>query len=60
MSVKICKYCGIEYNPRRGYRYGMCGNCSCKSVLLPKFIKARDDLREQLGLERLGATNEKR
>lgn len=45
-----CKYCGIESR----LRGGVCENCCRKKPLLPRFVKARDDLREKLGLERLG------
>jgi hypothetical protein len=50
----VCRYCGDEVK-----RYGkndyklMCGRCANKSSLLPKFVEARDNLRERLGLKRM-------
>ena len=54
MKKKVCKACGNEYNPHPKYVDGLCANCTVKSRIMPKFGKARDDLRERLGLERLG------
>lgn len=52
-KVEVCKYCGKEYVPN-GNRANTCGGCNHKAILMPKFVKARDDLREKLGLERMG------
>lgn len=54
-KICVCKYCGKEYNAWHKNRVNCCGTCSGKVTLLPEFIKARDDLREKLGLERMGA-----
>lgn len=48
-----CKYCGRDSVPV-GQKNKMCCNCSGKAPLLPEFVKARDDLRERCGLDRLG------
>lgn len=56
----VCKYCGEPlglYYEKKSMR--ACGKCREKVRLLPRFAKALDDLREKLGLERLGASNEK-
>ena len=53
-----CKYCGkplVDMYDK--YQRLTCGGCSFKKRLLPNFVKARDDLREQLGMERMGANN---
>lgn len=52
-KVEVCKYCGKEYVPN-GNRANTCGSCDHKVPLLQDFVKARDDLREKLGLERMG------
>jgi hypothetical protein len=49
----ICKYCGKEYRDSRAYPKPYCGTCKEKKKLLPRFVEARDNLREQLGLERM-------
>lgn len=51
--MKVCKYCDgeVRYNGKDG----VCEKCRHKEPLRPRFVKARDDLREKLGLERLGA-----
>ena len=47
-----CKSCGdLLYD--RGYSK-VCGRCAIKTSLLPLFVKARDDVREAFGLERMG------
>ena len=53
----ICRYCGKEVT--RLYARNTCKKCHEKVYVLPKFVKARDDLREKLGLERLGADYER-
>ena len=50
----ICKYCGVEYDTHRAYRIGLCPSCDRKVSSVRKFGKARDDLRERLGLKRMG------
>ena len=47
-----CKYCGGEC--RKEIKNGVCDCCRPKAKVLPRFVKARDDLREKLGLERFG------
>lgn len=48
---KICKYCGDAFESTNR---DVCERCRRKAVLLPQFKKARDDLRELCGLERMG------
>lgn len=57
MKKKVCRYCDKEYKFYKGYRVDMCPACTAKAVQMRRFAKVRDDLRERLGLERLG-TNE--
>ena len=47
----LCKYCGSK----TGLRGCVCDSCRHKEVYAVKFAEVRDDLREKLGLERLGA-----
>jgi hypothetical protein len=55
MEVRTCKWCGQELTPKETQnKKRMCSYCSAKSPLLPYFVKARDDLREALGLPRMG------
>lgn len=51
-TTRICKYCGVEYSNRPNK--SMCNRCAEMSPLLPRFRKARDDIREWCGLERMG------
>lgn len=46
----VCKSCGRE--KRLGAR-GYCGACYDKILVIPKFAKARDDLRQKVGLPRM-------
>ena len=56
---KVCKYCGRELKPKELKKtHRQCFKCGQKSVLLPCFVKARDDLRERLGLPRMGSAND--
>ena len=48
----VCKYCGAHYKYTGG-SHQICNSCSQKAVVLPRFNKARDDLRELCGLERM-------
>jgi DNA-directed RNA polymerase subunit RPC12/RpoP len=52
--MSVCKYCGKEFEYKVGKRLTACARCCDKVTLLPRFIKARDDLRELCGLERMG------
>lgn len=47
-----CKYCGGNVNKNSNYD-DVCDNCITKLPLMPRFAKARDDLRELCGLERM-------
>ena len=47
-----CKYCGKE---TKNVIKCICDNCGGKKETADRFVKARDDLREKLGLGRLGA-----
>lgn len=51
--MRTCKYCDSQ--AKNINKDGVCENCRHKAPLRPRFVKARDDLREKLGLERLGA-----
>ena len=51
--MKTCKYC--DSAAKYISKDGVCENCRHKEPLRSRFAKARDDLREKLGLERLGA-----
>ena len=51
--MSVCKWCGAEYKTETRWRKDCCSKCGDKVLLLPKFAKARDDLRQQLGLKRL-------
>lgn len=51
-ALSKCKYCGEQF-PKRGNSQ-VCSRCVGKSSLLPLFVKARDDVREAFGLERMG------
>lgn len=51
-----CKYCGVEFERSKSRR--VCERCADKTKLLPAFVKARDDLREKCGLERMGFNHE--
>lgn len=53
-----CKYCGKEYTDKGEYPKAFCGTCKAKRMLLPRFVEARDNLRELLGLERMGSSDE--
>lgn len=48
-----CKYCGIEYKYDNRYKEDVCSNCAKKLLILRRFAKERDNLREQLGMERM-------
>ena len=48
--MKICPYCDKEYDAK----VSACPTCASKRRLIPAFVKARDDLREKLGLKRMG------
>ena len=48
----VCKYCGNHYKAETKY-LDVCASCATKMPLLPRFAKARDDLRELCGLERM-------
>lgn len=48
----VCKWCGEPVTS--GKLRDVCVNCQSKQAVLPHFAKARDDLRELLGLERMG------
>lgn len=48
----VCKYCG-EHFKFYGRRADVCAKCENKATVLPNFAKARDDLRELCGLERM-------
>lgn len=48
----VCKYCGEHFKPSGGVK-NICNKCLSKTAVLPRFAKARDDLRELLGLERM-------
>ena len=53
-KATVCKYCGEDLTQteiKKSKR--LCFRCADKSTLIPRFIKARDDLRERLGLERM-------
>ena len=50
MKRKICMYCDKEFTDKGQ----VCPTCSNKRRQIPAFIKARDDLREILGLKRMG------
>ena len=54
-----CRYCEREYNYCGAYAKGICASCSIKFPLRFRFAKARDDLRELCGLERLGDLNDR-
>lgn len=47
-----CKWCGKVYV--YDCDTDCCGHCKPKAVMVEKFAKVRDDLRERLGLKRLG------
>ena len=49
--MNVCRYCGKKC--KKLYARNTCGTCNDKIYILPKFAKARDDLRQQLGLKRL-------
>ena len=49
----VCKWCGERFKPF-GKGDNVCGKCVSKTAVLPRFAKARDDLRELCGLERMG------
>jgi hypothetical protein len=51
---KTCKYCGDKYS---GKEKDTCGRCKKNAPLLPRFAKARDDLRELFGLPPLEDNN---
>ena len=52
--VNVCKYCGKELSKWEMRNHGrVCGRCGHKSQLLHRYVKARDDLRERLGLQRM-------
>ena len=53
--IRKCKYCGNEFNTKKNVR--CCCKCSALVDLRPGFVKVRDDLREMLGLERMGFVN---
>lgn len=55
MKVRVCKYCGKKF-PDKG-RGNVCNQCQYKHKGMSRFAKARDDLRELLGLERMGSKN---
>ena len=57
--MRVCKYCGREYPDNRKIAKSWCGTCNDKVSLLPKFVQARDDLRELCGLERMYAKHER-
>ena len=48
----VCKYCGEHFKPF-AKSVDVCGKCFGKTAVLPNFAKARDDLRELCGLERM-------
>ena len=51
---KMCKYCGKVLTDCELKKNAlMCGTCGHKSTLIPRYIKARDDLRERLCLKRI-------
>ena len=51
--MKICKCCGDEYNRTNS---NLCGRCEKKAPLLPRYVKARDELRRLTGwTEKRGA-----
>ena len=51
----VCKWCGKKLTKSDIKRHSMaCNCCQNKSYLLPRFVKARDDLRERLGMKRMG------
>ena len=54
----ICVYCEKEYTDNQAYPRGYCGTCKKKVDLLPKFREARDMVRAELGLERIGEPDE--
>ena len=47
----VCKYCGTVF--KKSPLKDVCNTCVGKTALLPRFAKARDDLRELCGLERM-------
>ena len=47
-----CKYCG--YDGGEFPKDNVCYKCKKKLTQMRRFAEARDDLREKLGLERLG------
>lgn len=51
--MQICKYCGIEYKYDNRYKDDVCSNCAKKLLILRRFAKARDDLRQMYGMMRL-------
>jgi hypothetical protein len=53
-KTKICKYCGDKYS---GKEKDTCGRCKKNAPLLPRFTKARDELRELCGLPPLEDNN---
>jgi hypothetical protein len=50
---RVCKYCGETFSTNRGDARDVCNTCVSKTAVLPRFAKARDDLRELCGLERM-------
>ena len=51
-AQNVCKYCGEHF--KKSSLKDVCNTCIGKTALLPRFAKARDDLRELCGLERMG------
>lgn len=57
MKGKIikCKHCGDEFRSYNGH--AACGRCNNKTVLLPRYAAARDELRRLTGLPPMGKEN---
>lgn len=56
--MKICKWCDKEY-VANGRNLNVCSTCGSKAPLRPKFVAARDALRERCGLKPMGFVEEK-
>lgn len=53
-TENTCKYCGKKLTQHEiKHNRTMCGTCGNKSPLIPRFIKARDNLCQALGMKRM-------
>ena len=52
-GIAVCKYCDKEFSLPKMEWQNICNKCRNKYTVLPRFAKARDDLRQLCGLKRM-------